>query len=93
MSSLNSDDIDGLLEKWKSTKTQISKLEKDLEKYKKYAEQIMNMNNSNVVKGSKYKVTKKNSSRQFISKKNLPKELWNKYSTKTNFTSYYLSKC
>ena len=29
MSSLNSDDIDGLLEKWKSTKTQISKLEKD----------------------------------------------------------------
>ena len=85
-------DIDELLKKWYDTKQEISLLEAKCEKFKKYADKIMKDSNTHVLSNSMFTLQKKEMSRSSISKKNMPSELWNKYSTTSTFNTYNLTK-
>ena len=86
------EEINTLIDKWYETKTQISSLEAKLDKYKKYVSKIMDNNNTNSISNKKYKISRKKMSRDIISKKDIPTDLWSKYSKKTTYDSYYLTK-
>ena len=60
------DDVDILLNKWNETKEQISELEKKLEKYKRYAEKIMNETRSDELSNEVYVLTRRDMSRNTI---------------------------
>jgi hypothetical protein len=88
----STDDIDTLLEKWHDTKEQISILEKKLEKYKKYAERIMDNEDKDEINNSNYSLTRRNMSRTTLSKDDIPKDIWNKYARNINYPMYILRK-
>jgi len=88
----NIDDINTLLEKWNDTKEQISLLEKKLEKYKKYAERIMDNEDKDEIINSYYSLTRRNMSRMTLSKDDMPKDIWIKYSRNINYPMYILRK-
>ena len=85
-------DINNLLEKWFNAKQEITILEAKCDKYKKYAEQILNSKNTNILSTSYYQLKKQKISRNTISKKDLPKDIWNTYSTKNSYDAYFLTQ-
>ena len=88
----NTDDVDTLLKKWDETKEQISLLEKKLEKYKKYAERIMDNEDKDEINNSRYSLTRRNMSRTTLSKDDIPKDIWSKYARNINYPMYILRK-
>lgn len=88
----STDDIDTLLEKWHDTKEQISLLEKRLEKYKKYAERIMDNEDKDEITNLKFSLTRRNMSRTTLSKDDIPKDIWSKYARDINYPMYILRK-
>ena len=91
-SKTNSDDIDTILEKWYEGKEKIAMLQKRMESYKKYIERRMNKSGQNQIRTSKYFAMREIRSRSYISKKSIPKELWDKYSHKCEYYTYSLKK-
>ena len=85
-------DICALLQKWSETKSEIIELEKKIDKYKRLANRIMDKNEGNTINSLEYKLIRKEISRSTISKKDVPKETWNKYAQTSTYTAYYLSK-
>jgi hypothetical protein len=88
----DTNDIDTLLDKWYDTKEQIGILEKKLEKYKKYAERIMDNEDKDELSNFNYKLTRRNMSRTTLSKEDMPKDIWNKYARNINYPMYILRK-
>ena len=88
----SNEDIDTLLEKWYETKQQIALLEKKCDKYKKYAEKIMNNSDISQLSNNLYTLTKREMSRDVLSKDDLPKEIWNKYSRNISYPMYLIKK-
>ena len=89
-SSINDDDISMLLKQWNETKEVMSELELKMEKYKRLANRIMYMKDTNVLSDDKFTLKRKELSRETLSKKDLPIEIWNKYSNKVKYNAYYL---
>ena len=89
---MDKNDIDDLLDTWYKTKIQIASLEKKCEKYKKYCEKIMNNNEENSITSSDYVLKRTQTTRSTVSKKDLPKDIWNKYSKESSFPIYYLKQ-
>lgn len=85
-------DLDEFLGKWDETKKEISILEKKIEKYKKVAEKLMEEQNTQVLSGKGFTLTKKSVTRRTVTKNNLPEELWNKYSYPSTSNFFYLSE-
>ena len=83
-------DIDDLLDTWFKTKLQIALLEKKCEKYKKYCEKIMNKNEEDRLTSSDYILKRAHTTRSTVCKKDLPVDIWNKYSKESSFPIYYL---
>ena len=88
----DTNDIDTLLEKYNDTKEQISILEKKLEKYKKYAERIMDDEDKDEISNFNFSLTRRNMSRTTLSKNDIPKDIWNKYARNINYPMYILRK-
>jgi hypothetical protein len=89
---INEKDIEDLLEKWHKTKKDISDLEAKCDKYKKLAEKILTTTGANSVSSSTYKLTRKNMSRETLAKKDVPTDVWNKYSRKVEYSAYYITE-
>ena len=85
-------DIENLLNKWYEAKQEISMLEKKIEKYKEVADSIMNKTNSDVLSSSKYSLSKREMNKTTIGKKDLPEDIWNRYSKETFYNAFYISK-
>ena len=83
-------DVNILLEKWYETKEQISSLEKKLDKYKKYAEKIMDSNDLDSLSSSSFSLTKREMSRNILSKDDVPKEIWTKYSRNITYPMFVI---
>ena len=86
------EDIDILLNKWHETKEQISDLEKKVEKYKRYAEKIMNEKRIDELSNDVYVLSRRDMSRTTLSKDDLPGEMWAKYSRNIKYPMYTLRK-
>jgi hypothetical protein len=85
-------DIQNILQKWAETKNEIADLEKQIEKYKRVVNRFMDQKGNNTITSSQYILRRKEMSRATISKKNVPTEIWNKYSKPSTYKAYYLSK-
>jgi len=86
------DDINNLLDKWYEAKQEISSLEKKIEKYKMYIEDIMNKRNIDVLSSDKITVQRKEQNRTTISKKDLPSDIWDRYCKELFYNVFYISK-
>ena len=85
-------DIKNLIQKWADAKTEIAELEKKINKYKRLVDRFMDEKGSNTVTSSDYTLRRKEMSRATISKKNVPKKIWDEYSKSSTYKAYYLSK-
>jgi hypothetical protein len=86
------EDINNLLDKWYEAKQEISSLEKKIEKYKLYVEDIMNKRNIDVLSSYKITVQRKEQNRTTISKKDLPSDIWDRYCKELFYNVFYISK-
>jgi len=86
------DDIDTLLDKWYNIKQEIALLEKKCDKYKKYAERIMNDKEVNLLSNSVYSLTKREMNRAVLLKEDIPRDIWNKYSKSISYPMYVIKK-
>ena len=86
---MNQDDI---LDSWFNIKEEISSLEKKCEKYKKAIINIMDAEGSDELKNKIYKVNRRIISKRTVSMERLPKDIAEKYSKETVYSSLYISK-
>ena len=84
--------IDDILEKWEECKNQASYYEKESEKYKKAVQDYMTKKDKNTISGKIYTVSRRNNTREQLSKNNIPIELWQKYCNRFSYMSYHLKK-
>ena len=87
---MSTSDIDTLLRKWSSAKQEISELENKIEKYKRVINRIMDRDSIDIISSSDFKITRKIISRNTISKQDVPKDIWKKYSHSCSYPAYYL---
>lgn len=85
-------DIETLLERWYLNKKKIAELEEKSEKYKRCAELIMNNKDTNEISSCFYKLKRREITRTSISKKDVPKDLWDRYSCEHTYPTYYLTE-
>ena len=84
-------DIDDLLSNWYKAKQEICLLEQKCEKYKKVSEKIMSQSDKNTLNTSSYSLKKIDIVRNTISKNDAPTDIWDKYSKRHNYSSFYLT--
>lgn len=75
--------IDKFLEDMCETKSQINKLEKYYEKLKRKASRFMDNENTDRMEGKHYVARRNVYNREHISKKDLPKDIWDRYKSIT----------
>lgn len=85
-------DIEEILKKWDSSKEKLVILEKKIEKYKGIISKEMNKKNTDRLSTGNYNVQRRRNTRSFLSKENVPADIWKEYSTKSSYDSFYLSK-
>ena len=56
------------------------------------AENLMNKENTDVIKSDKYILQRKEMNRTIIGKKDLPEDIWNRYSKELFYNAFYISK-
>ena len=84
--------IDDILEKWKECKKKVSEYEKESEKYKEAVQKYMDKKNTNKLEGSYYTVSRRNNTREQLSKSNIPINIWKQYCNKFSYMSFHLKK-
>ena len=89
---MNETNVDNLLEKWYEAKQQIIDLEGKIDKYKRIAENIMEHKNVETLINDKFVLHKKDINKTTISKKDLPIDIWDKYSKELFYSAFYISK-
>lgn len=92
MTVANNMDILSLLQRWTETKVEIANLEKKIEKFKRLSNRIMDQQQTSTVSSGNYTLRRKQMSRYTISKKDVPVEIWKKYSRPCTYNAYYLSE-
>lgn len=85
-------DIDTILDKWANAKKQKSLYEKECEKYKGAVERYMDKKSQNTIQAKYYNVSRRSNTRCQLSKQNVPKDIWDQYSTRFTYNSYYIKK-
>ncbi len=81
-------DLEQTLEKWYKNKSIISSLEKKVKKYREKIEKYMDENSLNKLESQHFKVKRTLQNRETISKKDLPRDIWDKYSKETSYYVY-----
>jgi hypothetical protein len=91
MSSIQSD-----LSKFIETKLKLDELQKRHDKYRKIIEEHMIQEGLNTIhhkiENQSYKIKKSLMSRESISKKELPQEIWDKYCKSSSYSTLRISK-
>lgn len=77
------------VEKYLELKTQINELEKRAKKYKDRIEDYMNSKSKDKVKFDNLVVSRTLTTRASLSKQNVPKDVFDKYCTKTSYYTYH----
>lgn len=86
------EEINDFLHRWHHVKEQIAVLEKKLDNYKKYATKIMNEQNTEILTGDEFTLTKKELTKRTIGKNDLPLDLYLQYSKVCSYESFYLTQ-
>jgi hypothetical protein len=89
---ITNDDITSLLEKWHTAKSDISDLEAQCEKYKRLATKIMRERGQDSISSKNLTLKRKNISRSSLAKKDVPADVWRKFSNSTSYQAFYLTQ-
>ena len=84
--SLNLSNIDKVLAEWNKAKGKEDAAKKEIEAYKMKVEAIMASNNLTEVETTNYKVSKNTQSRESLSKKDCPANIWSQYCKSSTFS-------
>ena len=84
--------IDNILQKWDEAKVKKAMYEKECDLCRDSVERYMKKKEQDSLQGSRYNVSKRTITREQLPKKDLPSDIWDKYSSKFTYTSYYLKK-
>ncbi len=90
--SVSSEELEKLLSEWSKIKQQLSQLETKEKKMKQLVEDIMSDEKTNKLDSENYSVTKRIQKRSQVSQKDLPSDLWLKYSKTSEFSVLYLKR-
>lgn len=85
-------DIDNLLENWHDAKQTIAELENKCERYKRLADKLMRSQDTTKLSSHSFQLNKRTISRTTLTKKDVPKDIWDRYSREITYTSYYLKE-
>ena len=85
-------DINDVLQKWDKAKKQKALAEKECERYKDAVDRYMNKKEKDSINGEYYTITRRSTTRQTMSKDNTPIDIWNKFSNRFTYKTYYLKK-
>lgn len=85
-------EIDKLLRKWNEAKLKIKELENTCDRYKKLSEKIMKKTGKDIIENSEFFLERRVIGKSTISKSDVPKDLWEKYSKKSSYPAFYLRK-
>jgi len=84
--------IEETVKQWFEVKDAMSKLEKKNKIYRTRIEKYMDANGLSQFTADNLRVKRTTQSRQFITRKDIPREVWRKYSKDSVFYVYTLSK-
>ena len=85
-------DIMELLHDWSESRRYINLLEKKCEHYKKIIEGIMNRHGQSEIITPFYNVSKKMRNKEFVSKKNVPENIWRTYMNRTTYPCFHITR-
>jgi hypothetical protein len=85
-------DLEQTLDKWYKNKDIITALEKKVKKYREKIEKYMDENGLNKLELQNFKLKRTIQNRRGISKKDVPKDIWDKYSKETSYYVYNLEE-
>lgn len=75
------DDIDAVLLKWSHAKADMDEIEKRIQRYRKQIDQFLRKNEMSQYENHDCKVRRQVQQRSVMTKKTVPSEIWEKYST------------
>ena len=84
--------LDDILSEWYKLKKNLKQLQEREDQIKKIVRVIMNNERSDKLKSDDYQVSKRTMNKTFLTKHDLPEELWNKYSKKKSIEALYLKR-
>lgn len=84
--------LEDILSKWNDAKKKITLLEEKIEKYKRCIEKEMNNKSVDKLESASYMIHRRRTTKTYLSKENVPVEVWNKYSSRTSFDTFYLKR-
>jgi len=87
---MDTTEVKDLVKKWYESKRKAADYEKIAEKTKDIIVSYMEENELDTIRTDDYVVTKKSMSRNFLTKKDMPEEVWQKYSRNKVYDSYYI---
>lgn len=85
-------EVKSLLEKWYKAKQKIIENEKKCEKYKKLANKVLTNKGVNSISAGDYTLKRHDINRSTITKTDVPKEVWDRYSRQISYKSFYLTE-
>lgn len=91
-SGVSDDKLEKLLNEWSKVKHQISQLDQREKDIKELITDIMSEEKTTTLFTDNYKVTKKTQRRSHLSQKDVPEDVWKKYSKTTEFSVFYLKR-
>ena len=89
---MNTSDIEVHIEKWFKLKEDLNEIEKELEKHKNIVIKYMNENELDKIKSTKNNVSRTLCNRDFLNKKDIPSNIWEKYCKKNSYYVFKINK-
>lgn len=92
MSGVSDEKLDKLLSEWFKLKAQINMFQKREADIKELINDIMREENKRMLQTENYLVSKRNQKRTGVSQKDIPEDVWNRYSKTTEFSVFQLKR-
>ncbi len=84
--------LEDLLNEWTKIKEQLSKLEEKQDKIKKLVGRMMDEEKETSFETDSYRVSRRTQTRKSVAQKDLPKDIWDKYSKETTFPVFTVKR-
>lgn len=81
-----------ILSEWYETKKKQEILEEKILKFKSMITKEMNIRNIDKISENNFIVSRRRISKSYVTKENIPKDLWDKYSIKCSYDAFFLTK-
>jgi hypothetical protein len=90
--SVDAEEIDEMIMKWDLLRRQSKELREKEQKYRKIIARIMDLTESDVIKGKDLSVTRRHQRRTFLTKANVPPEIYQQYGQVKEIVMFYIKE-